>query len=93
MLEEFLGRIFRIKKQPDLDNEHVWGILTPIWIHFDFKRLAGELQLPLGFLMTGIFKDWLRENFELLTSDAEEKAKYRQYLIKRNPEASTEYMR
>ena len=93
MLEELLGRIFRSRKQPDLDQEHVWGILTPVWVHLAFKRLAGELQLPLGFLMTGIFKDWLRNNFELLTSDTQEKARYRQYLVKRNPEEPEKYTR
>ena len=93
MLENIFELIFRKKKQPDLDQEHVWGILTPIWVHLAFKRLAAELQLPLGFLMTGIFKDWLRENFELLTSDAEGKARYRQYLLRQNPEEPEKYTR
>ena len=93
MLEELLGRIFRSKKQPDLDQEHVWGILTPVWVHLAFKKLAGELQLPLGFMMTGILKDWLRENFELLTSDTQEKARYRQYLLRQNPEEPEKYTR
>ena len=94
MLEELLGRIFRSKKQPDLDQEHVWGILTPAWVHLVFKKLAGELQLPLGFMTTGILKDWLRENFELITSDVEEKARYWQHLLRQNsekPEESTRY--
>ena len=90
MLGNLFNRIFRKMKQPDLDQEHVWGILTPVWIHMAFKQLAKQLQLPLGFLMTCIFEDWLRENFKPLTSDLEERTKYRQYLIRQDQEKHEE---
>ena len=88
-----IDRLFGRKKISELDMPHIWGIWAPVWLHQAFKDLAQALQLPLSFLVTHVLREWLSENFEVLMEDAEERAKYRQYLIRKDPEKSEEYMR
>ena len=83
-----IDRLFGRKKISELDVPHVWGIWVPVWLHLGFKDLAQALQLPLSFLVTHVLREWLSENFEVLLEDAEERAKYRQYLIRQDREKS-----
>ena len=83
-----IDRLFGRKKISELDMPHIWGIWVPVWLHLGFKDLARALQLPLSFLVTHVLREWLAENFEVLSEDAEERAKYRQYLIRQDREKS-----
>ena len=81
-----IDRLFGRKKISELDMPHIWGIWVRVWVHAAYKELAGELNLPLSFLVEYVLKTWLTENFAILTEDLEERAKFRQYLIKQDRE-------
>ena len=82
MIERLFGR----KKKPNMDSLHVWGVWVPIWLHAAFKHLAQVLQLPLSFLVIHVLREWLAENYEVLSEDIEARGKFRQYLIRQDRE-------
>lgn len=70
------------RRQQYFDQRIIWGIWAPRKLQLVYKELAGGLRVPICVLVYHILRQWLSENYKLLSEDPEARTTFGDLLAK-----------
>lgn len=68
--------------QQHLDERIIWGIWAPRKLQLVYKGLASDLRVPISVLLYHILRQWLSENYKLLSEDPDARTTFGDLLAK-----------